>query len=861
MSHARAAKRLALAALALLLAALLAPPFINAGRFKGRFVQAMEQSLGRPVTVDQVSLRLLPRPGFDMKNLVVGDDPRFSAEPMLRAEEVTASLRLSSLWRGRLEVARLSLTYPSLNLVRSAEGRWNLEDLLLRAAQTPSAPTARPRPEARPRFPYIEGDDGRINFKLGPQKTVFSLSQADFSLWLESEEELGLRLRARPVRTDANLADTGELRISGTLGRSPDLVRNPMKLSVSLEGGQLGQLTTLLYGRDRGWRGSVQATLALAGAPSDLALSGTLRLRDFRRYDIVGGEGLGLDVSCSATYRAPADALSGIECHAPSGDGEVAVRGAVSGLLGARRYDLSIAAREIPLAAVAQLARRAKRDLPEDLTAAGSMNAAFTARTLESDSGPSVLWAGGGSTSGLRLRSAVLEPELALDELRFAIEQKRTESWPPLRARASRKRAGRTRAAAAGAAPKFRLTLAPLALPLGGPTPASAAATLDVEGYRLELRGDAAVPRLLQVARAAGVNPLPAAMEGSVRIQLAITGAWKGFAPPLLTGTAQLRRARLQVKGVNSSLEIAAASLALSEVQWSVRDLSVSLPAARLQVSGSLSRERNCAAAGGACLVSFALHVPELNTDDLNRALNPRLVEPRPWFALGGSGRPAGAPGVFRELHAEGRLTVGRVLVKSLLATQVSARAHLAEGRLLLDELQGEVFAGRHRGSWRADFTGPEPMYSGKGTLERASMEQVARLMRDPWASGSLNADYEAALRGWTAAELRGSATGSARFTWHDGALNRALLPATTVPLRVRRFSGQLSVRDARITIPAARMESPAGEFTVSGSASFSRQLDLRVARGASRAFALTGTLAQPQLAPVAGSQTEAALR
>jgi hypothetical protein len=861
MSPARAGKRFTLAAVALLLAALLGPPFINVGRFKGRIVLAMEQALGRPVAVDEVSLRLLPRPGFDMKNLVVGDDPRFSAEPLLRAEEVTASLRLSSLWRGRLEVARLSLTYPSLNLVRSADGRWNLEDLLLRAAQTPSAPTARARPEVRPRFPYIEGDEGRINFKLGQQKTVFTLSQADFSVWLESEEELGLRLRARPVRTDANLADTGELRISGTLGRSADLGQTPIKLSVSLEGGQLGQLSTLLYGRDRGWRGSLQATVALAGAPSDLALSGTLRLRDFRRYDIVGGEGLRLDATCTATYRAPADALSAIECRVPTGDGEVAVRGAVAGLLGARRYDLSIAAREIPMAAVAQLARRARRDLPEDLTAAGSLNAALTVRTLDGDSGPAIAWAGGGSTSGFGLRSAVLEPELALGEVKFAVEQNRVEGLRPAQ---TRRRTGRTRAAglqATAPAQEFRITWAPLALALGGPTPATAAGTLDLEGYRVEVRGEVAVPRLLQVARAAGVNPLPAGMEGSARIQLAIAGAWKGFAAPVLTGTAQLRRVRLQVAGVNSPLEIATASLALSETEWSVRDLSASLPAARLQLAGWLSRERNCPVSGGACLVSFALQVPELNTDDLNRVLNPRLVEPRPWFALGGSGRSADAPSAFRELHAEGRLSVGRVLVKSLLATQVSARAHLAEGRLLLDELQGDVFGGRHRGSWRADFTGPEPMYSGKGNLERASMEQLARLMHDPWATGSLSADYEASLRGWTAAELTRSAAGSARFSWQDGALNRALLPATAVPMRVRRFSGQLSVRDARLTIPAARMESPAGEFTVSGSASFSRQLDLRVARGASPAFAVTGTLAQPQVAPAAIPQTEAALR
>ena len=86
---------------------------------------------------------LLPRPGFDLENLVVYDDPAFGAEPMLRASEVTAALRLTSLVRGRLEIARLDLTEPSLNLVHGAGGRWNLEALLERTAHMPLAPTAK----------------------------------------------------------------------------------------------------------------------------------------------------------------------------------------------------------------------------------------------------------------------------------------------------------------------------------------------------------------------------------------------------------------------------------------------------------------------------------------------------------------------------------------------------------------------------------------------------------------------------------------------------------------------------------------------------------------------------------------------
>jgi uncharacterized protein involved in outer membrane biogenesis len=128
------------AAVILLLLFFLRP---GASRLKSRIASSISSGVGRPVDIGSVHLRLLPRPGFDLKNLVVYDDPAFGVEPMLRANEVTAILRLTSLLRGRLEIARLDLTEPSLNLVRGANGRWNLEALLERTARTPLAPTSK----------------------------------------------------------------------------------------------------------------------------------------------------------------------------------------------------------------------------------------------------------------------------------------------------------------------------------------------------------------------------------------------------------------------------------------------------------------------------------------------------------------------------------------------------------------------------------------------------------------------------------------------------------------------------------------------------------------------------------------------
>src|ERR1700733_4584804 len=213
-------QRVVIAAGVILLVLFLIRP--GASRLKARIANSLSRAVARPVEIGSVHLRFLP-PGFDLNNLVVHEDPAFGAEPMLRAPEVTAVVRLTSLMRGRLDIARLELTDPSLNLVRRADGRWNWEALLERTARTPLAPTAKSNSEARPGFPYIQARTGRINFKSGQEKKPYALLNADFALWQESENSWGVRLKAEPVATDMSLSDASLLRMAGTWQRAGSL--------------------------------------------------------------------------------------------------------------------------------------------------------------------------------------------------------------------------------------------------------------------------------------------------------------------------------------------------------------------------------------------------------------------------------------------------------------------------------------------------------------------------------------------------------------------------------------------------------------------------------------------------------------
>lgn len=258
-------RRSVVLALLLVLALFLLRP--GASRLKSRIITSISAAVGRPVDIGAVHIQVLPRPGFDIDNLVVYDDPEFGAEPILRANEVTAILRLTSLLRGRLEIARLEMTEPSLNLVHSASGRWNLEALLEHTSQIPLAPTSKSKTESRPGFPYIEVSSGRINFKSGAEKRPYSLTNADFSLWQDSENTWGIRLKAQPARTDLNLSDMGLLRVNGTWQRAKTFRDTPLQFSLEWNRAQLGQFTKLFTGTDKGWRGTILVDVDLTGTP------------------------------------------------------------------------------------------------------------------------------------------------------------------------------------------------------------------------------------------------------------------------------------------------------------------------------------------------------------------------------------------------------------------------------------------------------------------------------------------------------------------------------------------------------------------------------------------------------------------
>jgi hypothetical protein len=293
---------------------LLTPPLLNVNRLRRRIAESISASLGRPVHLDNVTLHLLPVPGFTLQNLVVSEDPAFGAEPIIRANTVDVTLRTSSLWRRHVEFSSITFEQPSLNLVRNRAGVWNVQSLLMHAAAVTTAPTAQRRPGPEPRFPYIEASGARVNLKLGEEKKPFSLTEADFALWLTSPQEWRVRLKGTPTRTDMNMSDPGTVRLEGSLKRAGAMAEVPVDLTASWSGAPMGEASRLLMGEDAGWRGNLDIEATLVGTLAAAKLAAKVHLEDLRRAAFVPVETMDVQADCTGTLDVTAAGVQSPNC-------------------------------------------------------------------------------------------------------------------------------------------------------------------------------------------------------------------------------------------------------------------------------------------------------------------------------------------------------------------------------------------------------------------------------------------------------------------------------------------------------------------------------------------------------------------
>ena len=121
------------------------PFFIDANSFKPTLETDLTSALGRPVQIGNIKLSVWSG-SVAVDNVAIADDPAFSSQPFLTAQELKAGVALMPLiFSKRLQVLSFTIEDPQVSLVRSASGTWNFSSLgrkspKLQPANSSSAP-------------------------------------------------------------------------------------------------------------------------------------------------------------------------------------------------------------------------------------------------------------------------------------------------------------------------------------------------------------------------------------------------------------------------------------------------------------------------------------------------------------------------------------------------------------------------------------------------------------------------------------------------------------------------------------------------------------------------------------------------
>jgi hypothetical protein len=755
----------ALVIVAVFLALVFVPPYISISRYKGRITELVSAALERPVRLSSVELRILPRPGFVITDFAVASDPAFGAQPVLYANSVVASIRIWPLWRGRLEISRISVDEASLNLVHMPDGRWNIEDLFHTAATHGGAAGGSAVP-----FPYMEATNSRINVNNGLEKLPFSLVNADASLWKESDGAWRVRLRGQPARTDVSLdlADTGIVRVDATLQPGAALEQMPLHVDVDWREAQLGQLTRLLLGSDEGWRGDLAGELHLDGTVASAKVKTRLRASGVHRSEFAPAAPLDFDAACSFGFGAATRSLKDLACDSPIGGGRIHVGGNV--VLAGVTPDLSIAVDHVPAQAGLDLLRTVRNDLDPGLQAAGMVSGELKyqapavaaapprrpkARHVAAPSGPLTgsLTVQGLSISGGPLNHPVQVQKLVLEP---------TASEPTALA-------------------------ATIPIAAGAPAPLIMDLRIALHGFQVAVHGPASLPRLRELARAAGFSQ--ASMLTQVAgepdtVNMTAEGPWlpsilpAGAANGSMSGTIALKEANWRSGFLAGPVLLPAATLHFENgaMSWDPVDFTFG----PVKGTAQLEMPANCEP-NADCTPHFALHFADLDGATMQAA----LLGARERGTLLSSllARFTSSATIWPNL--KGSVDVDTLVLGPFTLHNVTADLQIGPAGAQATSIDADVLGGHLSAS--ADVKmGDKPAYKIDAGFEGLNPAQVGGLVGMKWTGGTIDGTGHLELSGYTPAGLVSSAAGTLQFAWAHGSV--VSLTNSTVPAELSKF-------------------------------------------------------------------------
>ena len=98
-------------------------------RNRDYLIQQAEKAVGREIEVENIEVNIRNGIGIRFENFRLADDPAFSSGSFVRAKDLQANVKLLPLLRKDVQVKKLILNKPAINIIRNRQGVYNFSTI------------------------------------------------------------------------------------------------------------------------------------------------------------------------------------------------------------------------------------------------------------------------------------------------------------------------------------------------------------------------------------------------------------------------------------------------------------------------------------------------------------------------------------------------------------------------------------------------------------------------------------------------------------------------------------------------------------------------------------------------------------
>ena len=836
-------------------------------------------SFGRPVNVSWFDFSLLDGAQIEAHSVTVSEDPLFGSEYFLRSDTLAAGLRWSALLAGRFEFSSVSLSRPSLNLVRSAGGQWNIERWLPPAPPPGSPPgfvgPVAPLPQVRATRPMrIDIEDGRINFKRGDNKIPFALVNVSGRIDQNGPGRWQLDLEARPMRAGVELQDIGTMQLRGSIAGTTARLQ-PAELALTWRAASLADALRLASQNDYGMRGELAVDLNARIAPptaisgtmggmsaaapggAQWSLSGVARLTGMHGWALPArGSDPAANLSVEMDWRLgePRVQIRKLVVQMPSsrveGNGEVDWARGI-------HPEFQIASATVGLGDLLACYRALHPNVAEDLQASGTLGL-----DLKLSGWPIELEAGAIAGSGGTVTGASLPAPLRIGEMHAGTSRGKIDLSPTEVAFLAVPAGGGSGTAEAAATPKDAFVVR------GSLSPQLNGAFRWPLDWNVSVEGATARAQDWLALTAALAQPVNSGWTASGGVAIKMRGERRAdsSAPPWV-GTVDFLGLTLNPSYINQPLVFPRAHVEFAAAQ---RTITLS-PATAFGATwrGSITRKYSDTQ------WSFDLTADSLDAVELDRWLGPRA---RPGFLARMIGADAGgsdsrfvpaqlADAFVTRLAAHGRLRVGAIALPPMQIEKFDGQAELDGRTIRIRGAQGDFFGGKVSGSLDAQLV-PNPSYEFQARFDRVDLAQLGHSVPslNGRIAGIASASLALSAHGIGRQDLIDSMEGQGTLNGRNVSLRGIDLSsvasgtsASALPDAFASLQGTYRIRNKSVDFVDFVLQSAEGRLVADGRVDFSHALNIRIhpsnidsastpAADSPPSFLLGGTIESPNL-------------